>query len=78
MILSQLTRYLKDHQQATLQDLAYRFDASPDAIRGMLSILEHKGRVRRIQGPGGCVPGCSHCDPAAIETYAWVDTDHPL
>ncbi|UHD17197.1 FeoC-like transcriptional regulator [Thiocapsa bogorovii] len=72
MILSELTGYLEQHHRVGLMDLAYRFESSPDALRGMLSILERKGRVRRITGSAGCSSGCSKCDPATIETYEWI------
>jgi putative ferrous iron transport protein C len=81
MILSELTRYLETHHRVGLMDLAYRFESSPDALRGMLTVLERKGRVRRITGSAGCSPGCSKCDPATIETYEWTgtrtDEEHP-
>ncbi|CRI63083.1 conserved hypothetical protein [Thiocapsa sp. KS1] len=72
MILSELTGYLEQHHRVGLMDLAYRFESSPDALRGMLSILERKGRVRRITGAAGCSSGCSKCDPATVETYEWI------
>jgi len=39
MILSELSRYLRDHRRAAVRDLAYHFDAEPDALRGMLETL---------------------------------------
>ncbi len=72
MILSELTGYLEQHHRVGLMDLVYRFESSPDALRGMLSILERKGRIRRITGSAGCSSGCSKCDPATIETYEWI------
>jgi hypothetical protein len=72
MILSELTCYLKQHHRVGLIDLTYRFESSPDALRGMLTILERKGRIRRITGAAGCSSGCSTCDPATIETYEWI------
>ncbi|MFB1487602.1 MULTISPECIES: FeoC-like transcriptional regulator [unclassified Thiocapsa] len=72
MILSELSGYLEQHRRVGLMDLAYRFESSPDALRGMLDILERKGRVRRITGAVGCTSGCSKCDPATVETYEWI------
>ncbi|MCG6897898.1 MAG: FeoC-like transcriptional regulator [Thiocapsa sp.] len=72
MILSDLTGYLARHRQVSLMDLAYRFESNPDALRGMLSILERKGRVRRVSTPAGCGTACSTCDAATIETYEWI------
>jgi hypothetical protein len=72
MILSRLTGYLEQHRRAGLMDLAYRFEADPDALRGMLRILERKGRIRRIIGSAGCSTGCGKCDPATLEVYEWI------
>jgi len=72
LILSELTGYLAEHRLVALQDLAYRFGASPDALRGMLSILERKGRVRRVEGAAPCASNCGKCDVATMETYEWL------
>lgn len=72
MILSDITGYLAEHRQAALTDLAYRFGADPDALRGMLAVLERKGRVRRIPNGAACSSGCGKCDQASVETWAWV------
>ncbi len=72
MILSELTGYLAQHRRVALQDLSYRFASSPDALRGMLAILERKGRVRRTEGGAACASTCGKCDPAAMETYEWL------
>lgn len=72
MILSDLTGYLSEHRRVALLDLSYRFDANPDALRGMLAMLERKGRVRRIQGAAACTSSCSKCNPETMETYEWV------
>lgn len=72
MILSDITGYLAEHRQAALTDLAYRFGADPDALRGMLAVLERKGRVRRIANGAACSTGCCKCDQASVETWASV------
>jgi putative ferrous iron transport protein C len=43
-------------------DLAHGLDAAPDALKGMLAILERKGRVRRLPAGTAC-NGCHKCDP---------------
>jgi hypothetical protein len=74
MIVTELSRYLQDTRRAGLRDLAHRFDADPEALRGMLSILERKGRVRKApSAKAACSGGCCQCDPAAIEIYEWLD-----
>lgn len=71
MILSELTTYLAERHRVALPDLANRFDTEPDALRGMLGMLERKGRVRRLTGGKTC-GGCTQCDPSALEIYEWV------
>lgn len=72
MILTDLKRYLSERRQATLVDLAYRFDVEPEALRGMLEHWIRKGKVRRHLGPGGCATGCVKCDPRVLEFYEWI------
>jgi putative ferrous iron transport protein C len=72
LILSELTGYLAEHRLVALQDLSYRFGASPDALRGMLAMLERKGRVRRVEGVAPCASSCGKCDAATMETYEWL------
>ncbi|QGU33620.1 FeoC-like transcriptional regulator [Thermochromatium tepidum] len=73
MILSELSRYLRDHRRAAVRDLAYHFDAEPDALRGMLETLERKGQVRRLPANTPCT-GCRQCDPTTIAIYEWVES----
>lgn len=72
MILSELTSYLARHQRVALPDLAWHFDAEPDAVRGMLAVLERKGRVRRLANGAACGGGCGKCDQAQVETFEWI------
>ncbi|GAB0148516.1 FeoC-like transcriptional regulator [Marichromatium gracile] len=71
MIMSDLTSHLRTQGRAALRDLSYRFDTDPEALRGMLELLERKGRVRKLPGGTPC-SGCCSCDPTAIELYEWV------
>lgn len=73
MILSELTAYLAEQKRVALIDLAHRFGSDPQALRGMLSMLERKGRARKLPTGTVCGGGCSKCDPASIEIYEWVD-----
>ena len=72
MILSELTSYLAQHERVALLDISYRFDTDADALRGMLALLERKGRVRKLPEGTPCGGGCSKCDAATIELYEWV------
>lgn len=74
MILSRITEYLNQHRRASVVDMSYGLNASPDALRAMLSRLESKGRVRRLPDSTPCSSsGCSKCAPGSVELYEWVD-----
>ncbi len=68
MILSELRGYLKERRRVALTDLVNRFDTDADALRGMLAVLERKGRVRKLPAVA-CSSGCNKCDPADLELY---------
>jgi DNA-binding IclR family transcriptional regulator len=72
MILSQLNQYLAAHRRAALADLSQHFATAPEALRGMLGVLERKGRVRKLPAGSTCGGGCTRCDPSAVEIYEWV------
>lgn len=73
MILSDLTNYLAEQKRVALLDLSHRFGSSPEALRGMLAVLERKGRVRKLPAGTACSSGCGKCEAASIEIYEWVD-----
>jgi len=72
MILSELKAYLSRHKRAGIGVLVNRFEAEPDAIRGMLAHFMRKGRVRRLDSELGNCSGCSKCDAFALEIYEWT------
>jgi hypothetical protein len=72
MILSELNRYLAVRQRAALFDLSQHFGTAPEALRGMLAVLERKGRVRKLPPGTACGGGCSGCKPESVEIYEWV------
>ena len=61
MILSELTNYLAEHKRVALIDLVHRFDTDADVLRGMLAMLERKGRVRKL--PAGTACAARRVDP---------------
>lgn len=75
MILSELTAYLAERKRAALIDISLHFDSDPEALRLMLSLLERKGRVRKLPTGTTCGGGCSKCDPASVEIYEWVEVN---
>ncbi|MCW8917012.1 MAG: FeoC-like transcriptional regulator [Magnetovibrio sp.] len=70
MLLSNIRSYLSERGRAPLSDMSVHFDSSPDALRGMLQHLIHKGRVREVEG-NSC-NGCCKCAPETLEIYEWV------
>jgi hypothetical protein len=74
MILADLKRYLMQHQQATLADIALHLDADADAVRGMLAHWIQKGKVEKCLIHSACGVSCHQCDPATVEIYRWKST----
>ena len=72
MILSRVTDYLKTYRRAALSDMVVGLDATPEALREMLAILERKGRVHKLPSGTACGGGCNKCSPSSIELYEWV------
>lgn len=72
MILTRLSDYLRQHRRASLTDMAYGLDTTPDALRSMLIVLERKGRVQRLPTGTACGGGCSKCDPNTVDLYEWA------
>ncbi|MCW8890726.1 MAG: FeoC-like transcriptional regulator [Sedimenticola sp.] len=66
-----MRRYLQQHQQVCLSDIALHFDSSPDATRGMLETWIRKGKVRRLPTMA-CGSSCGKCAPEQVELYEWV------
>jgi hypothetical protein len=73
MILAKIEAYLSRQKRAALIDLSRHLGSDPEAVRGMLGMLERKGRVRKLPSGTACAGGCSECDPATVEIFEWVD-----
>ncbi len=71
MILTDLQGYVCARERVSLAQLSARFDAQPDALRGMLDRLVAKGRVRRVAPAARC-GGCRICPSEALELYEWA------
>ncbi|WP_016952635.1 FeoC-like transcriptional regulator [Anabaena sp. PCC 7108] len=71
MILNELQNFLSQHKKASLADMQLHFRIDGNALRGMLSKLIRKGRVRKMEDGKKC-GGCHSCDPSAIEFYEWL------
>jgi len=73
MILAKIEEYLSRQKRAALIDLSRYLGSDPEALRGMLGMLERKGRVRKLPLGTACAGGCRECDPASVEMFEWVD-----
>ena len=78
MLLTRLHEHLRQRGRASLADLAHALDSTPAAIEAMLSLLERKGKVRRLPLGSTCGTGCCQCDPTGLTLYEVVDqvSDH--
>lgn len=73
MILSEIKQYLIKHKRVTLGDLAFHFDAEPEAMKGMLGQWIRKGKVLKLDEMAGCSKACGKCcDGATLEIYEWT------
>jgi len=72
MIITRISDSLKERRRASLQGMALGLDATLDALRDMLAVLERKGRVRRLPSGTPCSSGCNKCHPSNIELYEWT------
>lgn len=73
--LSEVKAYLVEHKRASLDDIATRFDSSPDAVHHVLETWIAKGRVRLLAGEGGgCgkTGSCCSCAGKEAKIYEWL------
>ncbi|MCF6253547.1 MAG: FeoC-like transcriptional regulator [Thiomicrorhabdus sp.] len=74
MILLDLKRYIKQHQNVTLRDIQAHFDLSEDAALGLLSPLLQQGHVLRLSTANSCSSQTCHSSCAQLDTtprYQW-------
>jgi predicted HTH transcriptional regulator len=75
MILLELKKYIKQHEQVTLTDIKNHFDLSEEAAFGLINPLLKQGHVQEINASscstGKCSTGCSQNSKGP--TYQWVD-----
>ena len=72
MIVSRVSDYVREHRRVSLLDLSLGLDTDAQALRGMLAVLERKGRVRRLPSGTSCGSGCCKCKPESIELFEWI------
>lgn len=71
MTPSDLRSYLRQRGQASLQDLAVRFDSDPDLVRDVLGYWQRKGRIRETVA--GCGKSCNQCHHGHLVVYHWEE-----
>ena len=72
MILAQIEEFVSRNKRVALIDLAHVLDTEPEALRGMLRVLERKGRVRKLPDGTECGGGCTKCAIGSIEIFEWT------
>ncbi len=72
-MLIELREFIREQGVCSLWDLSVKFKTSPDAMRGMLSHWQKKGKVELERS--GCSKGCSSCSPEQLEIYRWRGSD---
>jgi len=70
MILQQLQAHFRSHTRASIAEVATHFNCEPEAIRGMLTPIIRKGRLRKLNVKQ--CGGCQSCQPETLEFYEWV------
>ena len=75
MILLDLKKYIKQHEQVTLADIKNHFDLTDEAAFGLINPLLKQGHVQEIDASscstGECSTSCSQNSRGP--TYQWVD-----
>jgi predicted ArsR family transcriptional regulator len=63
-MLSSVIRLLQERGALSVQEIALALDIESGALRPMLDVLEHKGKIVRVELPcsTGCAGGCTESD----------------
>ncbi|MBN2906600.1 MAG: hypothetical protein JXJ18_07825 [Rhodobacteraceae bacterium] len=80
MLLSEIRSYCAQAGRVSLEQLSDRFDADPEAVRGMMDVLVNKGMVCCLTNPdptcgkacSGCTMGCASLGLMSDAVYEWV------
>ncbi|WP_320144160.1 FeoC-like transcriptional regulator [uncultured Cohaesibacter sp.] len=72
MILSDVNRYLRERGRANTSDIATHFGVAPEAVEGMLQMLEARGRVRALPAETSpCGSSCCSCSISKCASQMW-------
>ncbi len=74
MILLDVKKYIKTHEQVTGEQICNRFDLSESSLEGIVAPLIEQGHVTQVKatdscGSGKCNSGCSF---ASSDNYYWT------
>lgn len=75
MLLQQIKAYLQTQPSISLQQLSWKFDTDPEALRPLLARWLHTGKLTRLDNTcagSGCQSGCGSCQRAPEEVYRWI------
>ena len=78
MILSEIKDYLQAQGQASLKDIADKFDLTESALQEMLAHWERKGKIGRLDSShcvNPCGQKCSSCPLQCLMIYQWKQPD---
>lgn len=68
MILQEIQDYIENHGRVSLAQMELKFGVDSTALRGMLSYLSRRGRIRSLPIPPRC-HGCLVCARESLEFY---------
>ncbi|MGL1930918.1 MAG: FeoC-like transcriptional regulator [Desulfotalea sp.] len=72
IILSKIKKYLKQREQASLEEVAIHFNSDPGATEEMLGLLMRKGVIEMHTSEGHGCNGCGKCLNSKLRIYHWV------
>lgn len=63
-MLSNIVNILQERGALSVQEIALALDIESGALHPMLELLEHKGKIVRVELPcsTGCAGGCTQAD----------------
>jgi predicted ArsR family transcriptional regulator len=70
MILLEIKEYLRKRKQASLRDIAAKFDLTETAAEEMLAHWERKGKIAQAEKSCDC-RSCSQCSLPCGAVYVW-------
>lgn len=74
MALLSIKRYIRQHQEVSLQDMVNHFGIAKDALESMLDRLIEQGHILKVDTTGdSCGTGGCDCNTNDRLHYRWLD-----